>query len=98
MAKKRSKFKSRAVPRSLSVSLAGIRAGGALAVDGAVQRVLRRSNSGEDSSFARREAQRFAQELERDGWSTDDKLKKLLQNKAALGGRRSNMRMTPQHG
>ncbi|NND67532.1 MAG: AarF/ABC1/UbiB kinase family protein [Halioglobus sp.] len=50
------------LPRGLSVSLAGLRAGGALAVDSAVQRVTGRDD---DSAFARREARRFAQELGR---------------------------------
>lgn len=63
MAKKRSLLKSRAMPRSLTASLAGIRAGGALAVDGAVQRALGRDPMMADSDFARREAQRFVQEL-----------------------------------
>lgn len=60
MAKKRSGFNTSPLPRGLSVSLAGLRAGGALAVDSAVQRVMRRDD---DSAFARREARRFAQEL-----------------------------------
>ena len=63
MAKKPRGLKSRAIPRSLSVSLAGIRAGGALAMDGAVQKLLRRNTGGEDSQFARREARRFVNEL-----------------------------------
>ena len=63
MSKKSRSLKDGAIPRSLSVSLAGIRAGGALAVDSAVQRVLRRGMRGEDSVFARREAGRFVQEL-----------------------------------
>jgi len=63
MAKKRNVLKSRAMPRSLSASLAGIRAGSALAVDGAVQKALGRDPMIADSDFARREAQRFVQEL-----------------------------------
>lgn len=63
MAKKRSVLKSRAMPRSLSASLAGIRAGGALAVDGAVQKALGRDPMIADSDFARREARRFVAEL-----------------------------------
>jgi predicted unusual protein kinase regulating ubiquinone biosynthesis (AarF/ABC1/UbiB family) len=63
MAKKTSRIKRRALPRSLSVSLAGLRAGSALAVDTAVQRLMRRSADGEDSAFARREARRFVSEL-----------------------------------
>ena len=65
MSKKRRGLKSKAIPRSLSASLAGIRAGGALAVDSAVQRVMRRNSSGDDSEFARREARRFVRELGR---------------------------------
>lgn len=63
MSKKRRGLKRKAIPRSLSVSLAGIRAGGALAVDSAVQKVIRRSADGDDSEFARREARRFVREL-----------------------------------
>lgn len=63
MSKKRRGLKRKAIPRSLSVSLAGIRAGGALAVDSAVQKVIRRSSDGDDSEFARREARRFVREL-----------------------------------
>ena len=51
------------MPRSLSVSLAGIRAGSALAVDSAVQKVMRRSADNDESEFARREARRFVREL-----------------------------------
>ena len=63
MSKKRRGLKSKAIPRSLSVSLAGIRAGGALAVDSAVQKVMRRGADADDSEFARREARRFVREL-----------------------------------
>ncbi len=56
-------LKSRAIPRSLAVSLAGIRAGGALVMDGAVQKLLGRDSTAEDSEFARREARRFVSEL-----------------------------------
>jgi len=63
MAKKPRGLKSRAIPRGLSVSLAGIRAGGALAVDGAVQKLMRRNADREESEFARREARRFVNEL-----------------------------------
>ena len=62
MSKKRSGFGASSLPRGLSVSLAGIRAGGALAMDSAVQRVTGRDD---DSAFARREAKRFVQELGR---------------------------------
>ncbi|MEE4660898.1 MAG: AarF/ABC1/UbiB kinase family protein [Halieaceae bacterium] len=65
---KTSGVKRGAVPRGLSAALAGLRAGGALAVDGAVQQVLARSglrsvDSG--SEFSRREARRFVAELGR---------------------------------
>lgn len=63
MTKKPRSLKRRGIPRSLSVSLAGIRAGGALAVDGAMQKLLRRDSDTEDSEFARREARRFVDEL-----------------------------------
>lgn len=63
MSKKRRTFKRSAIPRSLSASLAGIRAGSALAVDSAVQKVMGRGSSGDDSEFARREARRFVHEL-----------------------------------
>jgi predicted unusual protein kinase regulating ubiquinone biosynthesis (AarF/ABC1/UbiB family) len=63
MAKKNRGLKGSPLPRSLSVSLAGIRAGSALAVDSVVQRVMGRGPDDEDSDFARREARRFAQEL-----------------------------------
>jgi hypothetical protein len=49
MSKKPRSLKRRAFPRSLSVSLAGLRAGGALAMDGAMQKLLRRDSEGEDS-------------------------------------------------
>ena len=63
MAKKQRGLKANAFPRTLSVSLAGIRAGGALAVDSVVQRVMGRGPDDEDSEFARREAGHFVQEL-----------------------------------
>ncbi|MEM8564306.1 MAG: AarF/ABC1/UbiB kinase family protein [Pseudomonadota bacterium] len=62
MPKKPASLNSKALSRSLSVSLAGIRAGGALAVNSAVQK-LKGSGDTEDSEFARREAKRFVQEL-----------------------------------
>ncbi len=62
--KRKSVLRSRAIPRSLSVSLAGLRAGSALAVDSAVQKMMRRGED-EESDFARREARRFVQELGR---------------------------------
>ena len=63
MVKKHRGIKGTTLPRSLSVSLAGLRAGGALAVDSVVQRVIGRGSTEEDSDFARREARRFVQEL-----------------------------------
>ena len=63
MSKKYRSLKRRAIPRGLSVSLAGLRAGGALAVDGAMQKLMRRDGNGEDSEFARREARRFVTQL-----------------------------------
>ncbi|NQX88024.1 MAG: AarF/ABC1/UbiB kinase family protein [Halioglobus sp.] len=63
MAKKHRGLKGNTLPRALSVSLAGIRAGGALAVDSVVQRVIGQGNVDEDSGFARREARHFVKEL-----------------------------------
>jgi len=63
MAKKTRGLKPNTLPRSLSVSLAGIRAGGALAVDSVMQRVMGRGPDDEDSGFARREARHFVREL-----------------------------------
>lgn len=65
MADDSSSLKRGAFGRGLSVSLAGLRAGGAFALDGALQRL--RGNEGEhlDSPFARREARRFVTELGR---------------------------------
>ena len=63
MSKKPGSLKRRAISRSLSVSLAGLRAGGALAVDGAMQKLKGRKPGDDDSVFARREAQRFVQQL-----------------------------------
>ena len=63
MAKRQSKLNRNSLGRSLSVSLAGIRAGGALAVDGALQRLRGEDGDTGDSPFARREARRFVAEL-----------------------------------
>ncbi|SRR6056297_921718 len=66
MSKKRRGLKDKTMPRSLALSLAGLRAGGALAVDSAVQRVTgRTAGDAATSSMARREARRFVQELGR---------------------------------
>ncbi len=62
MSRKKIRLGRKALGRSLSVSLAGLRAGGALAVDSALQKV--RGNEG-DSALARREAERFVAELGR---------------------------------
>lgn len=62
---KRRGIKGGGFGRGLSMSLAGLRAGGAFALDGAWQRL--RGDDGErlDSPFARREARRFVAELGR---------------------------------
>ena len=68
MNKREKKLKRGAVPRGIAAALAGLRAGGALAVDGAVQQVLERSGlreANEGSAFSRREARRFVSELGR---------------------------------
>ena len=65
MSKKRRGLKHKAIPRSLSVSLAGLRAGGALAVDSAMQKVMGRKPADGESDFAQREAARFVTELGR---------------------------------
>ncbi len=64
---KQDKLRRGAVPRGFAAALAGIRAGGALAVDGAVQQVLTRSGLAREanSEFSRREARRFVAELGR---------------------------------
>jgi predicted unusual protein kinase regulating ubiquinone biosynthesis (AarF/ABC1/UbiB family) len=64
---KQDKLRRGAVPRGIAAALAGIRAGGALAVDGAVQQVLNRSGLAKqaNSEFSRREARRFVAELGR---------------------------------
>ncbi|MEH6584050.1 MAG: AarF/ABC1/UbiB kinase family protein [Halioglobus sp.] len=67
MAGKKEKIQSSSLRRSLAISLAGVRAGGAFAIDGALQK-LRPGGSEEnalESPFARREAQRFVAELGR---------------------------------
>ncbi len=63
MVKKQRGFKGNILPRTLSASLAGIRAGSALAADSVVQRVLGRGPDDTDSDFARREAHGFVREL-----------------------------------
>ena len=65
MTKKMKGLKGSAVPRTLAASLAGIRAGSALAVDNAVQKMTGRAASSGDSGFAVREARRFVRELGR---------------------------------
>ena len=65
MASKKQNIKRSALGRSLAVSLAGLRAGGAFALDGAVQRLRGEDQAGLDSPFARREARRFVAELGR---------------------------------
>jgi predicted unusual protein kinase regulating ubiquinone biosynthesis (AarF/ABC1/UbiB family) len=63
MAKKHRGLKANSLPRTVSASLAGIRAGSALAVDSVMQRIMGRSPDDEDSDFARREARHFVREL-----------------------------------
>ena len=63
MVKKQRGFKATILPRTLSASFAGIRAGSALAADSVVQRVLGRGPDDADSEFARREARQFVREL-----------------------------------
>ena len=63
--KRKTSFPTQALGRSLTVSMAGLRASGALAVDSAVSRLMGRSEEDPQSEFARREAERFAAELER---------------------------------
>jgi predicted unusual protein kinase regulating ubiquinone biosynthesis (AarF/ABC1/UbiB family) len=68
MARKSPRIKSRALPRQLSASLAGLRAGGALAVDNAWQKIRQRQGDADNpqgSKFARKEAQRLVRELGR---------------------------------
>jgi predicted unusual protein kinase regulating ubiquinone biosynthesis (AarF/ABC1/UbiB family) len=64
---KKTSIKSGSLKRSLAVSIAGIRAGGAFAIDGAIQKLRGGANSEPalDSPFARREARRFVAELGR---------------------------------
>lgn len=64
MSPKDSSIKRGSFGRGLAVSLAGIRAGGAFAIDGALHR-LRGEGPALDSPFARREARRFVAELGR---------------------------------
>ncbi len=63
VAKQSSSLKRGAFGRGLAVSVAGLRAGGAFAIDGALQRL--RGDSGGDSPFMKREAKRFVAELGR---------------------------------
>ena len=56
-------MKRGAFGRGLAVSVAGLRAGGAFAIDGALQRL--RGDGGGDSPFMKREAKRFVAELGR---------------------------------
>ena len=65
VSKKKPELKRGGLGRSLSVSLAGLRAGGAFALDGAVQRLRGEEPGGGESRFARREARRFVAELGR---------------------------------
>ncbi|MEH6590999.1 MAG: AarF/ABC1/UbiB kinase family protein [Halioglobus sp.] len=67
MAGKKSRIQSNSFARGLTASLAGVRAGGAFAIDNAISR-LRSDSSNEpplNSAFAKREARRFVTELGR---------------------------------
>jgi predicted unusual protein kinase regulating ubiquinone biosynthesis (AarF/ABC1/UbiB family) len=69
MSNKRPRIKRKALPRQLTASLAGLRAGSALAVDNAWQKLRGRQDGTGDgappasSKFARREARRLVREL-----------------------------------
>lgn len=67
MVGKKSTIQSSSLRRSLAVSFAGIRAGGAFAIDGVLQKLRPGDDAGNalESPFARREAQRFVAELGR---------------------------------
>ncbi len=65
MTRKGSVIKRGKLGRSISVSLASLRAGGAFALDGAVKRMRGVEGDALGSPFARREAQRFVAELGR---------------------------------
>ena len=69
MASKSKRWKLPALQRSVTASLAGLRAGSALAADGVVQSIRQRGAGSEQtassSDFARREARRFVDELGR---------------------------------
>ena len=56
MVNKQRNFKANILPRTLSASFAGMRAGGALAADCVLQGVLGRGPDDADCDFARREA------------------------------------------
>ncbi|MGB5324801.1 MAG: AarF/ABC1/UbiB kinase family protein [Pseudomonadales bacterium] len=62
MAKDYSKIKTRGFARNVAASLAGLRAGGAMVIDQALQKAGI-GREGEDSEFARREARKFVEEL-----------------------------------
>lgn len=68
MKKKSSTIRQGSFGRGLAMSMAGLRAGGAFAIDGALQRLRPAGEQGElaaDSAFIRREARRFVAELGR---------------------------------
>jgi predicted unusual protein kinase regulating ubiquinone biosynthesis (AarF/ABC1/UbiB family) len=64
MSKTPRRLKPKALPRTLTASIAGLRAGGALAVDGAWQKLRGRDDS-HSSKFAKAEARRLVEELGR---------------------------------
>ncbi|NNC55914.1 MAG: AarF/ABC1/UbiB kinase family protein, partial [Pseudomonadales bacterium] len=62
MAKDYSKIKTRAFARNFAASVAGLRAGGAMAINQALHKTGV-TGDGEESEFARREARKFVAEL-----------------------------------
>ena len=63
MAKDFSQIKAKAFARNLSASLAGLRAGGAMAIDQAMHKIAGDQPDAPHSEFAQREAKRFVSEL-----------------------------------
>jgi len=63
MAKDFTQIKAKAFARNLSASLAGLRAGGAMAIDQAMHKIAGDQPGAPHSEFAQREAKRFVSEL-----------------------------------
>lgn len=63
MAKDFTQIKAKAFARNLSASLAGLRAGGAMAIDQAMHKIAGDQPDAPHSEFAQREAKRFVSEL-----------------------------------